>query len=130
MTGYAIRENDILTVRSNGSKDSVGRCMLVPKVNDVVSYSGFVIRIRFDPAEIAPKFLLHMLKSSSTRDRLTRERGGANIRNINQAKLSSLSVPVPPFGMQEAIANTLDELSDETRRLVSIYQRNSPRSMS
>ena len=29
---YLIRRDDILTVRSNGSKDLVGRCMLVPEV--------------------------------------------------------------------------------------------------
>src|SRR3546814_3489390 len=30
---YLIRRDDILTVRSNGSKDLVGRCMLVPDVD-------------------------------------------------------------------------------------------------
>src|SRR3546814_17628906 len=29
---YLIRRDDILTVRSNGIKDLVGRCMLVPEV--------------------------------------------------------------------------------------------------
>ena len=120
---YAIRRNDILTVRSNGSKDLVGRCMLVPDVTEVTSYSGFIIRIRFDEAVIAPRFLLHFLKSSDTRSRLTSEGGGANISNINQTKLSSLPVMVPPFAAQSAIAHTLDELRIETQRLESLYQR-------
>ena len=120
---YAIRRNDILTVRSNGSKELVGRCMLVPDVSEVTSYSGFIIRIRVDTAEIAPRILLHFMKSSGTRDRLTRAGGGANISNINQRKLSSLPVSIPPFKKQEKIANRLDELSNETQRLETIYQR-------
>ena len=120
---FTIRKDDILTVRSNGSKKLVGRCMLVPDVCDGISYSGFIIRIRLNGAEIVPRFLLHFMKSSSTRNRLTQEGGGANINNINQAKLSLLSVPIPPFSKQEAIASTLDELSEETLRLGSLFQQ-------
>jgi type I restriction enzyme S subunit len=120
---YAIRKNDILTVRSNGSKDLVGRCMLVPEVRGVVSYSGFIIRIRFDTNAIDPKFLLHFMKCSATRERLTRHGGGANISNINQEKLSSLSVPLPSLTTQQRQAEKLDQLQVETQRLESLYQR-------
>jgi type I restriction enzyme, S subunit len=119
---YLIRRDDILTVRSNGSKDLVGRCMLVPDVDGMTSFSGFIIRIRFDTREISPRFLLHFMKSSATRDRLTREGGGANISNINQTKLSELPVSLPSFKHQEDVANRLDSLREETQRLTSIYQ--------
>jgi type I restriction enzyme S subunit len=120
---YLIRMDDILTVRSNGSKDLVGRCMLVPEVADMISYSGFVIRIRFDKRAINPRFLLRFLKASTTRKKLTRDGGGANISNINQAKLSELPMLVPPLSLQEAIAVQLDALSQETRRLESVYEQ-------
>jgi len=120
---YAIRKNDILTVRSNGSKDLVGRCMLVPEVRGVVSYSGFIIRIRFDTNAIDPMFLLHFMKCGATRQRLTREGGGANINNINQEKLSSLSVPLPSLSTQQQQAERLDRLQVETQSLESLYQR-------
>jgi type I restriction enzyme S subunit len=120
---YLIRRDDILTVRSNGSRDLVGRCMLVPDVDDMTSFSGFIIRLRFDTNEISPRFLLHFMKSSGTRDRLTRDGGGANISNINQAKLSELPISLPCFKQQEDIANRLDTLSEEAQRLVSVYER-------
>jgi len=120
---YLIRHNDILTVRSNGSKDLVGRCMLVPEIDGAISYSGFIIRIRFDIREISPRFLLRFLKSSETRARLTRDGGGANISNINQAKLSELPILLPPFVQQEEIANRLDALSIGTQRLERIYEQ-------
>jgi len=120
---YLIRRNDILTVRSNGSRDLVGRCMLVPDVDGMTSFSGFIIRIRFDSREISPRFLLHFMKSSETRNRLTSDGGGANISNINQAKLSGLPISLPPFKQQEDIANRLDDLREETQRLASLYER-------
>jgi len=118
---YLIRQNDILTVRSNGSRELVGRCMLVPEIDELTSFSGFIIRIRFDSQTINPRFLLHYMKSRTTRDHLTREGGGANISNINQVKLSALPVTYPCPEQQLKIANQLDALSDETNRLTDIY---------
>jgi len=120
---YLIRRDDILTVRSNGSKDLVGRCMLVPDVDGMTSFSGFIIRIRFDTRTVCPRFLLHFMKSSATRERLTLGGGGANISNINQAKLSELQVSLPSFKQQEEVADHLDELREETQRLAHIYEQ-------
>ncbi len=120
---YAIQQNDILTVRSNGSKHLVGRCMLVGDVDEVVSYSGFIIRIRFDAKNIFPQFLLHFMKCQVTRDILTAGGGGANITNINQEKLSSLLVPLPPYKIQAKLAAALDSLREETQRLARLYER-------
>jgi type I restriction enzyme, S subunit len=120
---YAIREGDILTVRSNGSKDLVGRCMIVPEVSRTTSYSGFIIRIRVSPAEVFPAFLLHFMKSHDTRDRLTRDGGGANINNINQTKLAALPVSLPSLTEQKDIVGQVDALTAKTHRLEGIYQQ-------
>jgi type I restriction enzyme S subunit len=88
----------------------------------MTSFSGFIIRIRFDTRSISPRFLLHFMKSSATRDRLTRDGGGANISNINQAKLSELPVSLPSFKQQQEIAIRLDDLREETQRLARIYE--------
>jgi type I restriction enzyme S subunit len=120
---YAIHQNDILTVRSNGSKHLVGRCMLVGNVDEIVSYSGFIIRVRFDAKCIYPQFLLHFMKCNNTRNILTSDGGGANITNINQEKLSSLLVPIPRYNDQVQLASALDSMRAETRRLESIYEQ-------
>ncbi len=120
---YEIRPNDILTVRSNGSKHLVGRCMLVGDVQEAVSYSGFIIRIRFDTDLIAPRFLLHFMKCRTTRGILTAGGGGANINNINQEKLSSLLVPLPPYRTQLTLAASLDSACDDAQCLATLYER-------
>jgi type I restriction enzyme S subunit len=120
---YSIQKNDILTVRSNGSKHLVGRCMLVGDIHEMVSYSGFIIRIRYNTAKLYPEYFLHFMKCQATRDALTQGGGGANITNINQEKLSSLPVPFPLFPEQKKIATELDALREETNRLAAIYQQ-------
>jgi type I restriction enzyme S subunit len=120
---YALQPGDILTVRSNGSKDLVGRCMLVPELSETTSYSGFIIRIRVNAAEVSPAFLLHFMKSSDTRDRLTRDGGGANISNINQTKLAALPVSLPPIAEQKKVVTQLDALAAETQRLTRLYEQ-------
>ena len=97
--------------------------MLVPETDGKTSYSGFIIRIRFDATAISPRFLLRFLKSSETRAQLTRDGGGANISNTNQAKLSELPISLPSFGEQEVIADGLDAIATETQRLERLYQR-------
>jgi len=120
---YSIQRNDILTVRSNGSKHLVGRCMLVSDAEEMVSYSGFIIRIRYDATKLFPEYLLHFMKCQATRDLLTQGGGGANITNINQEKLSSLPVPFPSYPEQKRIAGELDALREETQRLATLYTR-------
>jgi type I restriction enzyme S subunit len=120
---YLLRRNDILTVRSNGSKDLVGRCMLVPELSAPASFSGFIIRIRLDTSAVSPRFFLHFMKSSGTRDRLMRVGGGANISNINQAKLSELPVAFPPLAQQEEIADQLDRHHELSLILANQYRR-------
>lgn len=121
--GYELREGDLLTVRSNGSKDLVGRCMIVPELSGVLSYSGFIIRIRPDMKLVLPRFLMYFMKSGATRNRLTRDGGGANISNINQGKLSALEVPVPSLSEQRSIVKKLDSIREETQALESIVFR-------
>jgi type I restriction enzyme S subunit len=123
---YELQKNDILTVRSNGSKDLIGRCMLVPDLNEVTSYSGFVIRIRSNQDRIAPRFLLQFLKSRGTVYLLTRDGGGANINNINQGKLSALPLSFPTDrDEQNRLADVLDQISQEAEALKGCSQRKS-----
>src|SRR3546814_12534454 len=96
--------------------------MLVPDVDGMTSYSGFIIRIRFDTRTISPRFLLRFMKSSETRAQLNRDGGGANISNINQAKLAGLPISLPSFSQPENIAEKLDALSTETPRLETLTQ--------
>jgi len=119
----SLKQDDILAVRSNGNIELIGRCLLVGDVTDKISHSGFTIRIRLAPGEVLPSYLCHFMKSASSRKRLTEGGTGTNIKSLNQGMLSALTIPFPPVSAQKLIVKKLENLSEETQRLESIYQQ-------
>jgi len=71
-----------------------------------------------DQSRIAPRFLLHFMKSRSTVYLLTRDGGGANINNINQKKLSALCVSFPnSIDEQNRLSDQVEQLSNRSMKL-------------
>ena len=117
----SLKPEDILTVRSNGNIELIGRCILVGEVTEKTSHSGFTIRIRLSNGKVLPRYLCHFMKSAGSRKRLTDGGTGTNIKSLNQRMLSSLVVPLPPIAAQRAIVENLERLSEETQQLESLY---------
>ena len=120
---YELRTNDILTVRSNGNKQLIGRCILAGKVDGKISHSGFTIRIRTAIAGIDPKFLIRILKSAKLRKLLVESGDGANISSLNQTALAGLPIAYPSERGQRQIVEQLEKFDAESGRLISLYSR-------
>lgn len=119
-----LKENDILTVRSNGNKALIGRCMIAGRQSQKTSHSGFTIRIRPTSQAVDPQFLCRVLKSPSIREKLVAGGGGANISNLNQKALASLKVPLPSLTNQNEIVAKQDEMESALHDLIaSINQK-------
>ncbi len=112
-----LQEGDILTVRSNGNPELIGRCMVAPAMSAKTSHSGFTIRIRPDADKVDTNYLCRILKSPQTRKRLVDGGNGANISSLNQQLLGSLPVPVPNKSKQLEIVRQIDEMTAYTDRL-------------
>lgn len=117
-----LKEDDILTVRSNGNIELIGRCILTGALIEKISHSGFTIRIRLSTREVLPRYFCYFMKSASSRKRLTEGGIGTNIKSLNQRMLAVLVVPFPSVSKQKTIIERLNNLSEETQRLKSIYQ--------
>lgn len=117
-----LRRDDILTVRSNGNIDLIGRCILVGEVTERISYSGFTIRIRLSNGWVLPTYVCHFMKSVGARRLLTEGGTGTNIKSLNQSMLSALVIPFPPMPAQKELVKKLDGLSVETQRLIRLYE--------
>lgn len=126
---YLLKNNDILTVRSNGNKQLIGRCMLVSHLKNKTSYSGFTIRVRLTRQdEIEPEYLVRYLKTPRVRSMLIDSGNGANINNLNQGILSILPVRYPDKIKQLSIikiTNNYEELfsilkANYTQKLTSL----------
>jgi len=118
---YELKKNDIITVRSNGNKRLIGRCLLMGTPISKTSYSGFTIRIRLIEDNICPEFLTYYMKSSSTHELLINSGEGANISNLNQKILTALPVTYPSYEQQCELVKNIKRIETESNSLTRIY---------
>jgi type I restriction enzyme S subunit len=118
---YELKKNDIITVRSNGNKRLIGRCLLMGTPISKTSYSGFTIRIRLIEDNICPKFLTYYMKSPSTHELLINSGEGANISNLNQKILTALPVTYPNYEQQCELVKNIKTIETESNFLMRIY---------
>ncbi|MFN8344392.1 MAG: N-6 DNA methylase [Spirosomataceae bacterium] len=122
---YLLQEGDILFVRSNGNKDLVGRSVVIPKVNERISFSGFTIRCRLNSG-IEPLFIGYLLKSDFHSNFMKTVGRGANITNLSQGILNDIQIPIPPANIQADIINYLNyeqELVNSNIKLIEIFEQ-------
>ena len=119
----ALRNGDILFVRSNGNVELIGRCLLVEGVQERTAHSGFTIRARLVSDVVSPRYLCHFLKSKRVRQQMVAGGAGTNIKSLNQSILSSLVLPIPPAAEQVNAVAQIEALELETKRLEAVYRR-------
>lgn len=103
---------DLLFVRTNGSRDLVGRCAIFEGHGDGSRYgfASYLIRARLDQSRVLPHFLAFFLNSTHGRAEIDqRRRTSAGQFNINSANLKSIELPVPPIDVQRRIISGLSD---------------------
>lgn len=112
---YGLKEGDILTIRSNGSVELVGKCALVNRKDEKYLYAGYLIRLRPINVSIYSKYLLHCLSSGNLRHQIeSKAKSTSGVNNINSGELQSLIIPFCSLFEQQAIVQEI-----ETRLSVS-----------
>ena len=107
---YMLRDGDIIFVRSNGSKELVGRAVMVKNVNYPLTYSGFCIRFRNMRTDIIDSnYILYFFKSLDFRKQLEKNSQGSNINNVNQELLSQIDFTFPDIELQRKVVCVLDD---------------------
>ncbi len=104
---YLLKKDDLVFVRSNGSKDLVGRCVKMNESFSKTTFSGFCIRGRLSSSETTADYILHFIECGFLKDKLRRESRGTNISNLNQDILDDFDIMLPPIEEQKKIAATL-----------------------
>lgn len=110
-TELSLEENDILIIRSNGSRDLVGKTVLVTTEFVGFTYAGYLVRFRFNKNLTNPNFLWLATTSPFFRELIeTPLRTTVGINNINTEEMSNLLIPLPPLAEQNRIVKKLDEV--------------------
>lgn len=103
---------DLLFVRTNGSRDLVGRCAVFEprRADEPVGFASYLIRVRLDPQRVLPRYLAYFLNSTKGREEIDqRRRTSAGQFNINSENLRSISFPVPPVQEQARLIAMMEE---------------------
>ena len=117
---YLLRNGDIIFVRSNGSKDLVGRSVMVDNIDFKLTYSGFCIRFRNEHTElVSNNYLLYFFRSESFKQLLYAGSDGMAINNLSQDILNSVKIPTPSIKSQDSIVKYLDEKCSEIDKLIA-----------
>ncbi len=107
----SLEENDILIIRSNGSRDLVGKTVLVSSEFVGFTYAGYLVRFRFNKDLSNPKYLWLATTSPFFRELIeTPLRTTVGINNINTEEMFNLLIPLPPLAEQKRIVKKLEEV--------------------
>lgn len=112
-----IHEGDILIIRSNGSRDLVGKTVLVPELGCEYAYASFLIRAKPNHSIINAHYLTIFLNSTDARGQMFRRaKSSAGINNINTKELGAISLTVPSLPEQNEIVHIINEMMDKDQQ--------------
>ena len=92
---YALRNGDILVIRSNGSISIVGKCAIISKAEEQYLYAGYLIRLRSNPVALLPDYLAALLSSHLLRTQIEHKaKSTSGVNNINSRRNPVVNRPV------------------------------------
>ena len=103
--------NDLLMIRSNGSKSLVGRTAVIGEAEEGLAYAGYLVRLRLFPEYIYSRYLHLALSTLFVREQIERPiRSTSGVKNINSSEIANLCIPLPPLAEQHRIVAKIDQL--------------------
>ena len=110
-----VKEGDFILTNSM----SYGRPYIM-KTSGCIHDGWFVLRLN---VSLDTDFFYYLLSSPVVQSQFARLASGSVVKNISGDLVKQTVLPIPPLDQQHAIAKRVRELSEETQRLESIYQR-------
>jgi type I restriction enzyme S subunit len=120
---YILHYGDVLFVRSSVKKEGVGWASLFAKIDEIVTFCGFIIRARVDLSKVYPEFLTYFFRTDESRRILVDGSRQVTIANINQATLSEIELLLPPLEEQKEIVRRVEKMFEKIDRMEQEYQK-------
>ncbi|MBP8885836.1 MAG: restriction endonuclease subunit S [Flavobacterium sp.] len=107
----SLEEGDLLIIRSNGSKNLVGRSAVIADIGVGYSFAGYLIRINIFKKFIDSSYIYSVLESPMTRMAIEFPlTTSSEVKNINSIEISKLVIPIPPLEEQKIIVTNISKL--------------------
>jgi len=113
-----VKDGDILMCSRNGSARLVGKTATIKGLNEEMTFGTFMMIIRSQYNQ----YLSWFFKSTDFRNQI---KNGENtmINQITRYMLDDIVLSFPPIDKQNEIVQKLDALSDEIKKLETIYKQ-------
>ena len=106
---FSLREDDVLTIRSNGSLSMVGKPAIVRRQDTEYLFAGYLIRLRAIAQTLIPKYLFYLMTEPSVRAQIeTKAKSTSGVNNISAKELQELAAPICSPAEQAEIVRILD----------------------
>lgn len=111
---YKLIKGDILIARSSVKLEGTGQVAVIgDELEDIIVFSGFIIRYRSSSNKLNPFFLNYLLRSKFYKEHFINIAAGTSIVNLSQDTLKAIPVFLPSLPEQQAIAEVLSSLDDK-----------------
>ncbi|WP_200308521.1 restriction endonuclease subunit S [Streptomyces adelaidensis] len=119
LDAHKVRAGDLLVVRTNGSRDLIGRVAVSSEDTDY-AFASYLIRFRIKTEDAYPNWVAKILSTRPWRRLIEAAAAStAGQYNLNLKKLGLLPIPLPPLEQQRLLTAALDEIDESVRRLTS-----------
>jgi type I restriction enzyme S subunit len=108
LRSYQIGRGDLLFVRTNGSRDLIGRVAAVD-TDARLAFASYLIRVRPDQRRLNTRFAALALASPQCRAQIeSKAATTAGQYNLNLKSIASLLIPLPPIEQQHRLATEIE----------------------
>ncbi len=111
-----VRQGDLLICVRNGSRDLIGKCALIDKNAEGMTFGAFMSVFRSDYSQ----YIFNQFQSNLIKTQI-RENIGATINQITNNNLNSFSIPIPEN--EEEMWAIVDVLSDMDAEISALEQQ-------
>jgi len=105
---YALRENDIVINRVNGSVDILAKAAYVGKLPEPTVFESNMMRFAVDTKATTTRYIICYLLSRFAKKQIREKARIIHQASINQQDIKSLLVPLPHLELQIQIAHCID----------------------
>jgi type I restriction enzyme S subunit len=108
LSPFLVIDGDLLFVRTNGSRDLIGRVAVVAGAGRM-AFASYLVRVRLDHSRLDANFAALALSTPASRALIeSKAATTAGQYNLNLAALRSLPVPLPPLDEQRRVVAEVD----------------------
>lgn len=120
-----LKADDVLIVRTNGSRQLIGRTAVVQPGVDA-AFASYLIRYRLDTTRVRADWVHLMMQAPSTRAALeSMAASSAGQYNLGLTKLDGVQLPAPDLADQDLLLSDCRAVAEAAARAVGEVQRTS-----